>query len=213
MITIEPYQFHFIKHQVQQLVRTYQSVNDRHTIRTVEMLTEEAIQPFFSEEDKEAQSLIRQFFDSSLTMSKSLTILEALKKNVRPFQVPSVKQTEKLFRKVKKLKVPDFSQTDLRDYTYLAWDDIGSQSKFMIVNTQKGYQGIYGHLSIEVKKGICPLCQHESTVSMFLSLTKSGGDGTYTKRGNYICRDSEQCNQQMEQRETLDEFVSLLQMR
>ncbi|EQC80588.1 fibronectin-binding protein [Enterococcus sp. HSIEG1] len=48
---------------------------------------------------------------------------------------------------------------------------------------------------------------------MFLSLTKSGGDGTYTKRGNYICRDSEQCNQQMEQRETLDEFVSLLQMR
>ncbi|MCU7699617.1 hypothetical protein OM428_14985 [Enterococcus gallinarum] len=47
MITIEPYQFHFIKHQVQQLVRTYQSVNDRHTIRTVEMLTEEAIQPFF----------------------------------------------------------------------------------------------------------------------------------------------------------------------
>ncbi|WP_260606301.1 hypothetical protein [Enterococcus gallinarum] len=101
MITIEPYQFHFIKHQVQQLVRTYQSVNDRHTIRTVEMLTEEAIQPFFSEEDKEAQSLIRQFFDSSLTMSKSLTILEALKKNVRPFQVPSVKQTEKLFRKEK----------------------------------------------------------------------------------------------------------------
>ena len=54
----------------------------------------------------------------------------------------------------------------------MAWDDIGSQSKFMIVNTQKGYQGIYGHLSTEVKKGICPLCQHESTVSMFLSLTK-----------------------------------------
>ncbi|MCU7699616.1 hypothetical protein ODV97_04005 [Enterococcus gallinarum] len=34
----------------------------------------------------------------------------------------------------------------------MAWDDIGSQSKFMIVNTQKGYQGIYGHLSTEVKK-------------------------------------------------------------
>jgi hypothetical protein len=213
MTTIEPYQFNFIKHQIQQLVRTYQSVNDRHTIRTVEQLTEEAIQPFFSADDENAQSLIRQFFDSSMTMSKSMGVLDQLKSYVQPFQVPSVKQTEKLFRKVKKLKVPDFSQMDLRDYTYLAWDDIGSQSKLLIVKGQKGYQGLYGHLSTEVKKGICPICQHESTVSMFLSLTKSSGDGTYTKRGNYICRDSEQCNHQMEQREKLDEFVTLLQMK
>jgi hypothetical protein len=213
MTTIEPYQYNFIKHQVQQLVRTYQSVNDRQTVRTVEALTEEAITAFFSSEDQEALSIIRQFFDSSMTIAKSQVILEQLKDFVAPFQMPSVKQTEKMFRKVKKLKVPDFTQMDLRDYTYLAWDDIGSQSKFLIVKGQKGYRGIYGHVSTEAKKGICPLCQHESTVSMFLSLTKSGGDGTYTKRGNYICRDSEKCNQHIEQRENLDEFITLLEMK
>ncbi|MGX6990431.1 hypothetical protein ACWN8M_02160 [Pseudolactococcus reticulitermitis] len=33
-----------------------------------------------------------------------------------------------------------------------------------------------------------------TTVSLFLATTKSGGDGTYTKKGNYICLDSDECN-------------------
>lgn len=47
---IEPYQFHSIKHQVYQLVRTYQSVNDPRTIKTVETMTKDAIEQFFPEE-------------------------------------------------------------------------------------------------------------------------------------------------------------------
>ena len=125
----------------------------------------------------------------------------------------TTKQIEKMFRKVKKLKIPDFASVDLKETTYLSWDDIGSQSKFMIIATEQGFTGLHGHVSTEVKKGICPLCQHEGNVSMFLSLTKSNGDGTYTKRGNYICRDSQRCNQQMEQPANLHDFVSLLQMK
>ncbi len=44
---IEPYQFHSIKHQVYQLVRTYQWVNDPRTIKTVETMTKDAIEKIF----------------------------------------------------------------------------------------------------------------------------------------------------------------------
>ena len=47
LFMIEPYQFHSIKHQVYQLVRTYQSVNDPRTIKTVETMTKDAIEQFF----------------------------------------------------------------------------------------------------------------------------------------------------------------------
>ena len=210
---IEPYQFHAIKHQVYQLVRTYQSVNDPRTIKTVESMTKDAIEKFFPEEETAPRAILTAFFQPGMTISRSNELLAELKEYVRPFQVPTTKQIEKMFRKVKKLKVPDFASVDLKETTYLAWDDIGSQSKFMIIDTEQGFTGLHGNVSTEVKKGICPLCQQEGNVSMFLSLTKSNGDGTYTKRGNYICRDSQQCNQQLEQPENLHEFVSLLQMK
>ncbi|WP_258379421.1 hypothetical protein [Enterococcus plantarum] len=42
---------------------------------------------------------------------------------------------------------------------------------------------------------------------MSLSKVKESGDGMYTKRGNYICYDSEKCNHTIERREELEAFV------
>ncbi|HCK2872238.1 TPA: hypothetical protein NZC54_003390, partial [Enterococcus faecium] len=46
-----------------------------------------------------------------------------------------------------------------------------------------------------------------SNVSLFLSTTKAGSDGTYTKKGNYICHDSDQCNQQLTKLAPFYEFA------
>lgn len=213
MTQIQPYEFNKIKHLIQQLIRTYQSVNDPKTVKTVETMTEEKIASFFSPEDSEALAIVKKFFDPGLKHSTSLPLLEELKQFVEPFDYPSTKQLEKLFRKVKKLKLPNTNKMDMRDFTYFAWDDAGTQSKFILVQQENKTLGFYGHVSTEIKKGICPLCLHEGNVSMFLSLTKSSGDGTYTKRGNYICRNSQDCNSRIEQRETLDDFVATLQMK
>lgn len=141
---IEPYQFHAIKHQVYQLVRTYQSVNDPRTIKTVESMTKDAIEQFFPEEETAPRAILAAFFQPGMTISRSNELLAELKEYVRPFQVPTTKQIEKMFRKVKKLKVPDFASVDLKETTYLAWDDIGSQSKFMIIATEQGFTGLHG---------------------------------------------------------------------
>lgn len=46
---------------------------------------------------------------------------------VLPFIQPTKPQIDKLFRKVKKLKQPDWNQLDLREHTYIGWNDPGSQ--------------------------------------------------------------------------------------
>lgn len=210
---IQPYQFNLIKEQMFQLVRTYQSVNDPQTIKTIEDMTKDVVTRQFDPQEEQALLIVKEMFQRGLSIKKAEAHLADLKTYVEAFQTPSVKQTEKLFRKVKKLKVPDFNQFDLKETTYLAWDDIGSQSKFLIAAGDEGYTAVHGHMSTEVKKGICPICQHESNVSMFLSLTKSSGDGTYTKRGNYICRDSQRCNAQLTDRHHVNEFISLVKMK
>ena len=68
-------------------------------------------------------------------------------------------------------------------------------------------KGISGTLSPTINKGICSICQRTSNVSLFLSTTKTGSDGTYTKKGNYICHDSDQCNQQLVQLAPFYEFT------
>ncbi len=43
-----------------------------------------------------------------------------------------------------------------------------------------------------------------------MSETKGAVLGTFTKRGNYICRDSLKCNENMISLQKLEEFIKLL---
>ena len=140
---------------------------------------------------------MEKVLDVTLKKEKAERLLEELKVIVLPFVQPTKPQIDKLFRKVKKLKHPHWNQLDLREHTYIGWNDPGSQKKFMIYYEEEKLKGISGTLSPTINKGICSICQRTSNVSLFLSTTKTGSDGTYTKKGNYICHDSDQCNQQL----------------
>ncbi len=49
-----------------------------------------------------------------------------------------------------------------------------------------------------------------TTISLFLATTKSSGDGTYTKKGNYICLDSDACNQHLYDLSFFHDFLNAL---
>lgn len=83
------------------------------------------------------------------------------------------------------------------------WDS----EKFILAYRENKLIGVHGTLSPTIVKGVCSICQTITNVSMFLATTKSGGDGTYTKKGNYICHDSDTCNQQLTQPEYLEAFM------
>lgn len=203
---LHPYHYSYVSKQVENLLNVYTSVNDLQTIQTFQGLAYEKIHAVLAD-DVYFSTLITQLIDRRLTKKKSTMILEELKQFVIPFQPPSDKQLIKVFKKVKKLKLPKWGEHDLRDYNYFGWNDLGTGRKFMILYQENQIIGVYGTISPTIKKGLCAICNEISNVSLFLATTKSSGDGTYTKKGNYICYDSARCNHQMSDLEGLNHFI------
>lgn len=206
--TIQPYQYMALKKAVNDLINVYQSVNDPQTVTTFQGTTLEKIREIVPEDYPEIQELIDFTLDIRLTKARTHQYFEDFKDFVIPFKAPSQKQIEKVFRKVKKLKIPDFQNWDLREHTYLGWNDPGSQKKFLLLYGPKGLTGISGSMPTEIKKNICTICHTESNVALFMATTKTGAEGTYTKKGNYICVDSEKCNHQLTSRDNLETFIN-----
>ncbi|HIX69555.1 MAG TPA: FusB/FusC family EF-G-binding protein [Candidatus Enterococcus stercoravium] len=211
--TIQPYQYMALRQAADELINVYQSVNDPHTIQTVQALTVAKIRENVPEDYPEIQELIDFIMDTRVTKAKTQRFFEDFKDFVVPFAKPSTKQMEKVFRKVKKLKLPDFDQIDLREHTYLGWNDPGSQKKYLLLYADGRLTGIAGSIPASVKKNVCAICHKESNVALFMATTKTGSEGTYTKKGNYICIDSDACNRQLTHRQDLDEFLEIVKER
>jgi hypothetical protein len=206
---IQPYQFMQLQEIMNDLIHSYQSLSDFRTIETVRAIAVEKIQDTIPDLKSEAQEIGEFALTAQLRHRSVDQFFETFKDNVIPFVAPSQKQVEKVFRKVKKLKVPEFASIDLRDYTYYGWNDIGSQRKFILYYDEHDkLAGVYGSMSPTVVKGFCAICQHESNVALFATTTKHGSEGQYTKKGNYICTDSTRCNHQLCRRADLDAFVA-----
>ena len=109
--TIKPYQYYFIKREVEQLISVYHSVNDSKTIETVQALAVERIEELV-EPSQRMNLFLENILDTSLTKETAERLLEELKESVQPFEQPSKAQIEKLFRKVKNLKQPDWNHLD-----------------------------------------------------------------------------------------------------
>lgn len=204
---IQPYQFVSIQEKAEQLVNVYKSVNDPKTIDIFQSMTHEHISQLFSEKHSEIESFTNIIMNQKISRAQVEKLTFGLKSYVEPFSQPSNKQIEKIFKKTKKLKFPDWENIDLKTSSYIGWNDSGKQKKFIILYENDTLIGVSGELSPTTKPGICSICQKESNVSMFLSTTKAKGDGTYTKNGNYICHDSAQCNKQLDHLENLYAFI------
>jgi len=208
--TITTYEYSYITQQVDDLDSAYLSVNDRRMRDTVRATTLERITPLLPSEDPISQEFLRRLQPDRLSREAAAKLLPTLEPLVVPFPELSIKQLSKLFRKVKKLKQPEWADLNLHELTYLGWNDGGSQKKYLVAPYQDRLIGIQGDLAPQVVKGVCAICQTIGNVSLFVSTTKKSGLGTYTRNGNYICRDSAQCNRQLTDPQALTEFLSIV---
>ena len=69
--------------------------------------------------------------DRRLTRARAEKYLDELKETVLPFKEPSTPQVTKVFRKVKKLKIPEWENMDLRNNTYVGWNDAGLRKIYL----------------------------------------------------------------------------------
>lgn len=208
---IQPDQYMSLKSIIYNLIHNYESVNDYRTIDAIQTMAATEIKVLLPFPPEEVAKIIDFVTDIRLRRRAANQFLETIKEQVVPFKEPTPKQVEKVFRKTKKLKVPQFKQLDLRDYTYIGWNDFGTQKKFLLYyDEQEKLSGVVGCVSPTTIKGFCSICHQEANVVMFMALTNKGSEGRYTKKGNYICTDSRQCNQRLYRKESLIEFVNKL---
>ncbi|WP_075983057.1 FusB/FusC family EF-G-binding protein [Bacillus massilinigeriensis] len=199
-------QFNFIKIQTQKLINGHSTVNDKGVLNALESLALEAVLNLFEELNAEQKQLLAPIVGIK-DRDQAEEFLSQLKPYVIPFKVTQ-QSVKKVLSKAKKLKVPPLEKMDLTELSYLGWDDKGSQKKFLVAYHGEKLVGLQGTFSPLNKKGICAICNKLEPVGMFMTETKGAVQGTFTKRGNYICEDSQKCNQNITSLEKLNDFIA-----
>lgn len=74
--TMKPYQYFFIKREVDQLLNAYSSVNDPKTVQTVQALAAEKIRDVLGYEPPEIDTFLTTVLDIKLTKTQAERALE-----------------------------------------------------------------------------------------------------------------------------------------
>lgn len=136
--------------------------------------------------------------------------IERLSEYLVPFPRITEQQLKKMFPKNKKLKLPDLTQIDHSQLTYLSWNDIRSNKKFIVYELDGKMVGIESQYIPTSKKNICSICNHFGEVAYFSTVTKAKkakNPDYYKSVGNFICADSNECNKKITNVEYLTAFL------
>ncbi|MBU8918670.1 FusB/FusC family EF-G-binding protein [Bacillus sp. FJAT-29953] len=127
-----------------------------------------------------------------------------------PFPKITEQQLKKMFPKQKKLKMPDLSNIDHSQLTYLSWNDLRSNKKFIVYELEGKMVGIECEFAPTSKKNLCSFCNCFGEVAYFSTVTKakkSKNPDYYKSIGNLICADSRECNKSITDVEYLTTFL------
>lgn len=199
-------QYHYIKNQSNNLLNGHMTSNDTAVKQALQSLTNEKVLQLFSDLTPEQEQLIAQASEVK-DDTDAILYFSRLKQYVVPFPKLSEEDIKQLFPKVKKLKVPFFRDEDLTEISYIGWNDSGANRKYIITYLDGELTGLYGHYRPLNQKSICSICHEQEKVGLFTSTIKSRKAEETISRGNYICHDSQTCNQNIKSRENLETFI------
>lgn len=195
---IYPHQYNYIRSVILRLKNVYKTVNDKETVKVIQSETYNDINEIFGHIDDDIEESLKVLMNIRLSNKEIEAILNKFLEYVVPFELPSPQKLQKVFKKVKKIKIPQFEEYDLKVSSFVGWNELASNRKYIIYyDEKKQLKGLYGEISNQVVKGFCTICNKESNVSLFMKKSKTNSDGQYVKKGDYICRDSIHCNKQL----------------
>ncbi|WJY27582.1 MULTISPECIES: FusB/FusC family EF-G-binding protein [Sporosarcina] len=114
-----------------------------------------------------------------------------------PFPEVTDPQLKKLFPKRKKLKLPDLTEFDLEQTTYLGWNDSRSNRKYLLYILDGRLEGLECSYSPNILHNTCSICHQQGPVTLVTTVTKerkANNPDYYRTIGNFICTDSIACN-------------------
>lgn len=206
--TIQPFlsvaNYHLIEQQMNKIINAYNTTKDKNVILAVKGLVETELSHNI-ELDLNQLKQVEQLYNIK-DHTQGEVYLESLKPYVIPFREVTVSNLKSLFKKEKKLKLPNLESKDFQHVCYLAWDDVSTHRKYVVLEQQGKLRAIKGNIDTNVIKGVCAICNRHSDVSLFTTKVKGQVTDTFTKYSNYICTDSESCNNNVIDLQRLNEF-------
>ena len=119
----------------------------------------------------------------------------------------------KVFKKEKKLKLPDLD-SDAK-VVYTGWIDESTKKLFIIYNLDGKLLGMACRIAKTTKKSsnICAICNRigsEREVEFVSPICKPLSEEDYKSLGFYICLDSKECNERIESVEKLEDILKVV---
>ncbi|QAY68109.1 FusB/FusC family EF-G-binding protein [Paenibacillus protaetiae] len=206
---IRNHQYNYIKKQVGQLQRAFNTSSDPKVILSLRDEVQAKVLELFPT-SREAQQPLLEAISSLQTAEECRSYVNSLEPYVAEMPQVTDNQLKKLFPKVKKLKTPSLEALDFRYVTYMGWTDIASGKMYLAYPHHNQLAGIEGRFTPTNKKGVCFVCSKHEEVALFTAITKSkpanASPDYYKAIGNYICLNSETCNRNITDVAALDKF-------
>lgn len=203
--------FNFIRKCTNDLHSTLRNCVDPNIIETNKAyINEKILNRFIDISDEERNLIDINKITDPLHIDKYLEDLSEYVYGMAP-----VKSTQltKLFRKEKKLKIPDLDFENSKK-VYLGWIDEGSRKLFLAYNLDGKLTGMSCKIPSynSSNNHICALCNHignDTEVAFVSAICKTSNpeQGTYRSIGFDICLDSEKCNERITSTDKLEKLL------
>ncbi|WP_215114713.1 FusB/FusC family EF-G-binding protein [Exiguobacterium sp. s70] len=205
---IENHQFNFIREQVEMIRDSRKKSLPPSVLKAVIDLANAKIAFLFPE----ATSAQLAMLDVSKLQTDEAYdgFIDELRPHVRSFPQVSEQQVKKMFPKQKKLRLPDAAELNVNRMSYMSWNDLRSNRKYILCEKNHQLIGIELKASSNAKKNICAFCNQLAEVSYCVTITKAKqakNPDYYKAIGTYICTDSASCNENMTNLDALMTFV------
>lgn len=201
-------EYNFIRKQVEYIKDSYKKNASRNVIQAAKDFAYMKIMELFPNATNEHKDML------DLTSLKNdqqfKEYMDKLKMYIQPFPMITEAQLKRLFPKNKKLKLPNLDSMNPNQLTYLSWEDISTNKKYIVFELEGKIVGIECKFTILQKDNICSFCNRFGQVTFISTVTKAKklkNPDYYKAIGNFICHDSEKCNQNITNIDYLTEFL------
>jgi len=208
---IKKHEYNHIQKHLNNLNNVYKSCVDTNIIEVTKAYTQEKILNIFTNlSDEEKKLLDISILKDSSQFDKYLNEL-----NEYVYGMPNITngQISKLFKKQKKLKLPNPNAQDSKN-VYLGWIDESIRKLFVAYPMNGKLTGMVCKITNYGSNHNlrCVLCKHvggEDEVAFVSSICKTDntGEGAYKSIGFDICLDSEKCNERIVTIEKLEQIL------
>lgn len=210
-VFIKKHQYNYIKKCLNDLNNAYRSSSDTNIVEATKAHIQEKILNAFtdlSEEEKELLN-ISKITDPS-QIDKYLSHL-----NEYVYGMPNItdSQISKLFKKEKKLKLPNLNEQNSKN-VYLGWFDDSTKKLFVAYNMDDKLIGMACRVTNHGSNNthMCTLCNRiggENEVAFVSPICKTpnAAKGAYRSIGFDLCLDSEKCNDRIVSLEKLEKIL------